>query len=58
VKVLGDAIGASAKGNEILGDIERLDGTDAETREWGFVEDAAKKIEKIKAGSKIAAPGA
>src|SRR5438552_9981291 len=58
VEMVGDAISASEKRDEILRDVERLDGAYAEARKRSFVEDAAQEIENIGAGSKIAAPGA
>ena len=58
VEVFGDAIGTSEKGDEVLRDIERLDGTDTEASEIGFVENAAQEIENVGAGRKIAPPGA
>jgi len=42
VEVFGDAIGTSEKGDEVLRDIKRLDGTDTEASEIGFVENAAQ----------------
>jgi len=44
VKVLGDATGAGEERDEILRDVERLDGADAEARERRFVENAAQEI--------------
>ena len=40
VKVLGDATGAGEERDEVLRDVERLDGADAEARERSFVENA------------------
>ena len=58
VEVLGDAIGPGEEIDEVLRNVERLDGTDAEALDRGFVEDAAKKIFKFDAGGQIAAVGA
>ncbi len=58
VKVLGDATGAGEKGDEVLRDVERLDGADAEARERSFVENAAQEIEKVGTGREVAPPGA
>ncbi len=58
VEVLGDAIGGSKEIDEVLGNIEGLDGTDAEPFDRRFVEDAAKEIFEFHAGRKIAAVGA
>ena len=58
MEVLGDAIGAGKERDEILGDVERLDGTDAKTRERRFVQDTTQEIEDVRARGKIAAPGA
>jgi len=58
VEMLGDAIGGSEEFDEILGDVERLDGADAETFDGGFVEDAAEEIFKFDAGRKVAAVSA
>jgi len=58
VEVLGDAIAGGEEFDEILGDVERLDGADAETFDGGFVEDAAEKSFEFDARRKIAAVGA
>ena len=58
VEVLGDAIGGSKEIDEVLGNIEWLDGTDAEPFDRRFVEDAAKEIFEFHAGGKVAAVGA
>jgi len=50
VKVLGDAIGRSEEIDEVLRDVERLDGADAETLDRGFVENAAKEVFEFGAG--------
>ena len=55
VEVLGDAIGGSKEIDEVLGNIEGLDGTDAEPFDRRFVEDAAKEIFEFHAGRKLAA---
>src|SRR5690349_17336788 len=56
--MVSDAIGAGEEGDEILRDVEGLDGADAKARERRFVKNAAKKIENIRARRKIAPPGA
>ena len=38
--------------------VERLDGADAEAREWSFVKNAAQEIEEAGAGREVAPPGA
>lgn len=58
VKVPGDAFCAGKKGDEVHGDIERLDGADAQAREWCFVKNAAQEIEDVGAGREVASPGA
>ena len=58
MEVLGDAIGTGEEGDEVLGEIKRLDGADAEARQISFVEDVAQEIENMGAGRKIAPPGA
>src|SRR5882724_2379899 len=58
VKVLGDAIGPGEEIDEVLRDIERFDGADAEALDGGFVEDAAEEVFEFYAGSEIAAVGA
>ena len=54
----GDAIGGRKKIDEVGGNVEGLDGTDAEALHRSFIEDEAKKIEEFDAGRKIAAVGA
>ena len=44
VKVLGDAIAGGEEFDEILRDVQRLDGADAETFDRCFVKDAAEEI--------------
>ena len=44
--------------DEILGDVEGLDGADAEAFDGGFVEDAAEEVFEFDAGRKVAAVGA
>src|SRR6266851_4780415 len=56
--MLGDAIGGSEEGDEVLGNVEGLDGADAEAFDGGFVEDAAEEVFEFDAGGKIAAVGA
>src|SRR5882724_9988375 len=58
VEVLGDAIAGGEEMDEIPGDVQWLDGADAETFDGGFVEDAAEKIFEIDAGRKVATVGA
>jgi hypothetical protein len=59
VKVFGNAIcGGGEQRDEILSDVERLNGADAEAGERGFVENAAQEIEKIHTGRQIPAPSA
>jgi len=58
VKVLGEAIGRSEEVDEVLRDVERFDGADAEAFDRGFVENAAKEVFEFDAGGKIAAVGA
>src|SRR5206468_996273 len=58
VEVLGDAIAGGEEMDEIPSDIQRLDGTDAETFDGGFVEDAAEEIFEIDTGREVAAVGA
>jgi len=58
MEVLGDAIGGSKKVDEVLRDVERLDGADAETLDGSFAENAAEEIFKFHAGRKIPAVGA
>ena len=58
VEVLGDARRRCEKRDEILRDVERLDGADAETGDVRFVEDSAEKIFEFDARGEIAAPGA
>ena len=58
VEMVGNAIRAGENSDEILRDVERLDGADAEAREWSFVEHVAQEIEEIGARREIAAPSA
>ena len=58
VKVLGKAIICSKEFDEVLSDVQRLDGADAEALDRRFVEDAAEKVYEFHAWQKIAAPGA
>jgi hypothetical protein len=58
VEVLGDAIGPGEEIDEVLGDVEGLDGTDAKPLDGSFVEDAAEKVFKFDAGREVAAIGA
>ena len=58
MEVLSDAIGGSKKVDEVLRDVERLNGADAEALDWCFAEDAPEKLFEFEAGRKIAAVGA
>src|SRR5437660_12455497 len=58
MEVLGDATGGSKKVDEVLRDVERLNGADAEALDWCFAEDAPEKLFEFDAGRKIAAVGA
>src|SRR5229473_4390601 len=58
MKVLGEAIGRSEEVDEVLRDVERFDGADAETFDGCFVENAAEEVFEFDAGGKIAAVGA
>jgi len=58
VEVLGDAIGGGEEFDKVLGNVERLDGADAEAFDSGFVEDAAEEILEFDAGGKVATVGA
>ena len=58
VEMRGDAGVGSEEVDEILGDVERLDGADAEAFNWRFVEDAAEQAEKLDAWREVAPVGA
>ena len=58
VEVLGDAIGGGEEVDQVLRDIERFDGADAETLDGGFAEDAAEEGFEFDARGKIAAVSA
>src|SRR3989449_935835 len=58
VEVLGDAVGGGEEIDEVLGDVEGLDGADAEALDGCFAEDAAEEIFEFDAGGEIAAVGA
>jgi len=58
VEVLGDAISRSEEIDEVLCDVEGLDGADAEAFDGCFTENAAEEVFKLDAGGKIAAVGA
>ena len=58
VEVPGDAIGPGEEIDEVLSDIERLNGADAEAFDGGFIEDAAEEVFEFDAGGEIAAVGA
>ena len=50
MEVLGHAIGGGKQIDEILGDVERLDGADAEALDRRFAEDAAEEVFEFDAG--------
>src|SRR6202022_943017 len=56
--MLGDAVGGSEEINEVLCNVEGLDGADAEALDRCFVENAAEEVFEFEAGGKIAAVGA
>jgi hypothetical protein len=58
VEVLGDAVGGSEEIDEVLGNVEGLDGADAETFDGCFVENATEEVFEFDAGGKVAAVGA
>jgi len=58
VEVLGDAIGPGEEIDEVLSDVERLDGTDAEALDGCFAEDTTEEVFKFDARGQIAAVGA
>src|SRR5437660_2892277 len=58
MEVLGDAICGSKKIDEVLGNVERLDGADAEALDRWFAENAAEKLFEFDAGREGAAVGA
>jgi len=58
VEVLGDAIRSREEIDEILGNVERLDGANAEAFDGGFVKDAAEEVVEFSARRKVAAVGA
>src|SRR5260370_19206448 len=58
VKVLGDAIGGSEEIDEVLGNVEGLDGDSGEAFDGGFAENFAEEIFEFDPGGKIAAVGA
>ena len=58
VEVLGYAVGGSEKIDQVLGDVEGLDGADAEALDSGFIENAIKERFEFDARGKIAAVGA
>ena len=55
VEVAGEAIGGGEEGDQVGGNVHRLDGADAEARDLGFVEDAAEEIFEFGARSEVAA---
>src|SRR5258707_15833212 len=58
MEVLGDAVGPGEEIDEVLRNVERLDGTDAEALDGGFAENAAEEVFKFDARGQIAAVGA
>src|SRR5229473_6666833 len=54
----GDAIRGREEFNQILGDIEWLDGADAKALDGRFIEDLAEQVEKLNARREVAAIGA
>ena len=58
MKMRGDAIVGREEVDEILGNIERLDGADAEALDGRFVEDATEQVEEFYARREVAAVGA
>jgi hypothetical protein len=58
VEMLGDAVGPSEESDEILRNVERLDGADAEAFDGCIVKDAAEEVFEIDARGEIAAVGA
>jgi len=58
MEVLGDAIRSREEIDEILGNVERLDGANAEAFDGGFVKDAAEEVVEFSARRKVAAVGA
>src|SRR5260370_24304066 len=58
VKMLRNAVCGSEQGDEIPRHIERLDRTDAQALDPGFVQNAAKHTNQVNARRKIAAIGA
>ena len=53
-----DAVVGGEEVDQILGDIERLDGADAQALDESVVEDAAEQVEKFKTAATPAAPSA
>ncbi len=58
VEVLGDAIGPGEEFDEVLRDVERLNGTDAEAFDGGLAEYTVEEVFKFDARGQIAAVGA
>ena len=58
VKMRSDAMVGGEEVDEILRDVERFDGADAQALDGRFVEDAAQQIEKLNARREVAAVGA
>ncbi len=51
-------VGGGEQRDQILGDVERLDGTDAQALDRGLVEDFAEEIGKFDTRGEVAAVGA
>jgi len=58
VKMLSDAVGGSKKSDKVLGNVERLDGADAETFDGSFLNNAAEEVFEFDTGGKVAAVSA
>ncbi len=54
VEVLSDSLGRSEEIDEVLGNVEGLDGADAQAFDSGFAEDAAEEILEFDARRKVA----
>src|ERR1700730_11792101 len=58
MKMLSDSVVGREEGDEIPGDIERLNGADAQALDGGLVENAEKEVDESNARREIAAVGA
>jgi len=58
VEVRRDAVSGGEKVDQVLGDVERLDGADAQALDGSFAEDAAQQVKKFDARHEVAAVGA